>query len=346
MNGVINPFALSLSKGWNDGITDMSNISVENLFKKFGALTAVDGVSFDVGEGEVFGFLGPNGAGKSTTISILCTLMDATSGRASVGGFDCFKEQDAVRRSIGIIFQDPTLDNGLTAYENLLFHAYLYDLDRATARKRIDDGLALVDLTSRKHDLVRKFSGGMKRRLEIARGLMNHPRVLFMDEPTIGLDPQTRNMIWEFIRDLKEKTGLTIFMTTHYMEEAEYCDRIAITDLGRIIAMGTPAELKAGLRGDMIKISAKDNAALAAEVESRFGLKPANLDGGLAITVERGPEFIPTLIKGLTTEITSVSLTRPSLNDVFLSLTGKSIREEGVDAYGTVRGFARRGHGH
>jgi ABC-2 type transport system ATP-binding protein len=324
----------------------MSNIVVDSLVKKFGSLTAVDGISFAVEPGEVFGFLGPNGAGKSTTINILCTLLAPTSGQASVGGFDCVREPDDVRRSIGIIFQDPTLDNGLTAYENLLFHAYLYGLDRVTAKKRIEDVLGLVDLTARKDELVRKFSGGMKRRLEIARGLMNYPKVLFMDEPTLGLDPQTRNMIWEFIGKLKADTGITIFMTTHYLEEAEFCDRIAIIDLGRIIAMDTPAVLKARLKGDTIMVSAKDNAALSSEIVERFGLKPVLANGGLALTVENGAEFIPTLVKGLRTEITSVSLTRPSLNDVFLSLTGKSIREEGADAYGPMRSMARRGGKH
>jgi ABC-2 type transport system ATP-binding protein len=186
----------------------------------------------------------------------------------------------------------------------------------------------------------------MKRRLEIARGLMNYPKVLFMDEPTLGLDPQTRNMIWEFIGKLKEDTGITIFMTTHYLEEAEFCDRIAIIDLGRIIAMDTPAVLKARLKGDTIMVSAKDNAALSVEITERFGLKAVLANGGLALTVENGAEFIPALVKGLRTEITSVSLTRPSLNDVFLSLTGKSIREEGADAYGPMRSMARKGSRH
>jgi ABC-2 type transport system ATP-binding protein len=323
----------------------MSNISVDSLTKKFDGLTAVDGISFGVEPGEVFGFLGPNGAGKSTTINILCTLLKPTSGSASVAGFDCVREPDAVRRSIGIIFQDPTLDNGLTAYENLLFHAYLYGMDRKTARLRIEESLKLVDLQGRKDEIVRKFSGGMKRRLEIARGLLNFPKVLFMDEPTLGLDPQTRNMIWEFIRDLKVKTGITIFMTTHYLEEAEFCDRVAIIDLGRIIAHGTPAELKAGMKGEKLKLSARDNQALASEITSKFGLEAKVTEGGVSLTVERGEEFIPALIKGLSTEVSSVSLTRPTLNDVFLALTGKSIREEEADAYGPLRTLARSGVG-
>ncbi len=319
----------------------MPNIIAESLVKKFGPLTAVNGVSFSVEAGEVFGFLGPNGAGKSTTISMLCTLLAPTSGRAVVGGYDCAREPDMVRRSIGIIFQDPTLDNGLTAYENLLFHAYLYGLDRATAKKRIADALSLVDLASRKDEIVKKFSGGMKRRLEIARGLLNYPKVLFMDEPTLGLDPQTRNMIWEFIRTLKEKTGITIFMTTHYLEEAEFCDRIAIIDLGNIIAHGTPAELKASLKGDIVKLSGQDNEVLAFEIEEKFGIKGSIAGDSITLTVQKGEEFIPALIKGLKNEVTSVSLTRPSLNEVFLSLTGKNIREEGGDVYGPLRDAIR-----
>ncbi|MBI5695359.1 MAG: ATP-binding cassette domain-containing protein [Nitrospirae bacterium] len=326
----------------------MSNIKVENLVKRFESTAAVDGVSFTVGPGEVFGFLGPNGAGKSTTINILCTLLSATSGRAEVAGFDCASSPDEVRQAIGIIFQDPTLDNGLTAYENLLFHAYLYDLDRVTARRRIAEVLALVDLTARKDDLVRKFSGGMKRRLEIARGLLHYPKVLFMDEPTLGLDPQSRNMIWEFIRTLKADTGITIFMTTHYLEEAESCDRVAIIDLGKVIAIGSPAELKAGLRGDTIRLVAKDNDALAAEVRERFGMDAKVSEGAVTLTVERGEEFLPALIKTIRAEITSVNLTKPSLNDVFLALTGKSIRDEEADPNNVMRAMARsskkRGH--
>lgn len=323
----------------------MSNITVDSLVKKYGSITAVDGISFDVAPGEVFGFLGPNGAGKSTTISILCTLLSPTSGQASVGGFDCVKDADSVRRSIGIIFQDPTLDNGLTAYENLLFHAYLYGLDRATAKKRIEDAISLVGLSARKNELVRRFSGGMKRRLEIARGILNYPKVLFMDEPTLGLDPQTRNMIWEFIRELKETTGITVFMTTHYLEEAEFCDRIAIIDLGRIIASGTPAELKAGLHGDTLKLSSDEPKTLESELREKFRLDPKSTDGGVTLTVEKGEEVLPVLIKGLSTHITSVSMTRPTLNDVFLSLTGKSIREENSDPYGPMRSYARKGAG-
>src|SRR5512144_1883398 len=237
----------------------MPIITVQNLSKTFKTLKAVDGISFDVQEGEVFGFLGPNGAGKTTTINILCTLLSASSGSAAIAGFDCMKDPDRVRTAIGIIFQDTTLDVGLTAYENLKFHAYLYNLDRRLAEKRIDEMLSVVELQGRKHDLIKNFSGGMKRRLEIARGLLHYPRVLFLDEPTLGLDPQTRNTIWEFITTLRKRERITVFMTTHYMEEAENCDRIAIMDHGKIIAEGTPAELKGTVRGDIIHLTTTNN---------------------------------------------------------------------------------------
>jgi len=319
----------------------MANVTAESLVRVFDGVRAVDEVSFSVEPGEVFGFLGPNGAGKSTTINMLCTLLMPTSGRAEVAGYDCVKEPDDVRRSIGIIFQETTLDNRLTANENLLFHAYLYGLDSKTATSRMSEVLELVGLTDRKDDIVKKYSGGMKRRLEIARGLLHRPKVLFMDEPTLGLDPQTRNMIWEFVRKLKADTGITIFMTTHYLEEAEFCDRVAIIDLGKIITEGSPAELKAGLKGDTIRLTSPEPAKLAEELAVRFGLDPKTAGETVSVTVDGGAEFIPKMLKGIAATVDSVGMTRPSLNDVFLSLTGKDIRDEGPDAFGQFRDFAR-----
>ncbi len=306
----------------------MSIITVNNLSKHFKSLKAVDGISFSVNEGEVFGFLGPNGAGKTTTINILCTLLSPSAGTAAIAGHDCVQRPDQVRAAIGLIFQDTTLDAGLTAYENLKFHAYLYNLDRKLTERRIDEMLAVVELAGRKHDLIKNFSGGMKRRLEIARGLLHYPRVLFLDEPTIGLDPQTRNTIWDFINKLRKKEKITVFMTTHYMEEAENCDRIAIMDHGRIIALDTPARLKETLRGDIITMVTTDNAKAVAEIERAFGLKPWTENGGLCIEAERGDEMIPKLIQALTVQTTSVGLKKPTLNDVFLRLTGRTIRDE------------------
>jgi ABC-2 type transport system ATP-binding protein len=222
-------------------------IEVDVLAKRFGAVDAVRGVSFTVERGEVFGFLGPNGAGKSTTINMLCTLARPTSGTARVHGFDVVRERDAVRRHIGLVFQDPSLDVQLTATQNLRLHAELYGIERAAIPARMDQMLKMVDLSERRDQPVLTFSGGMKRRLEIARGLMHSPRVLFLDEPTIGLDPQTRSAIWRYVRALQEREGTTIFMTTHYMEEAEHCDRIAIMDRGEIVALDTPEALKASV---------------------------------------------------------------------------------------------------
>jgi ABC-2 type transport system ATP-binding protein len=306
----------------------MPIISVNSLTKKFKSLTAVDDISFTVNEGEVFGFLGPNGAGKTTTINILCTLLSPTGGNATIAGHDCVGEPDAVRSAIGLIFQDTTLDTGLTAYENLKFHAYLYNLDRKLAEKRIDEMLEVVELTARKRDLIKNFSGGMKRRLEIARGLLHYPRVLFLDEPTLGLDPQTRNTIWAFIATLRKRERITVFMTTHYMEEAENCDRIAIMDHGKIIAEGTPARLKELMRGDIVRVTTEDNARAVAEIQSLFGIAAREENGGLFLETERGEEFIPRLIHGLSMKTRSVSLDKPTLNDVFLKLTGRTIRDE------------------
>ena len=306
----------------------MSIITVQNLTKRFKSLTAVDGISFEVNEGEVFGFLGPNGAGKTTTINILCTLLSPSSGKAGIAGYDCVTDPDRVRASIGLIFQDTTLDVGLTAYENLKFHAYLYNLDRGLAEKRIDEMLSVVELQNRKHDLIKNFSGGMKRRLEIARGLLHYPRVLFLDEPTLGLDPQTRNTIWDFINMLRGKERITVFMTTHYMEEAENCDRIAIVDHGRIIALDTPARLKQMVRGDVIHLVTTDNMRAISEIQKSFHIDAREENGGLVLEAEKGDEFIPRLLHSVSVQTLSVSLKKPALNDVFLKLTGRTIRDD------------------
>src|SRR3990172_4478932 len=306
----------------------MAIIKADDLTKRFKSLTAVDDISFTVNEGEVFGFLGPNGAGKTTTINILRTLLSPSLGRALVAGFDCVKSPDRVRPAIGLIFQATTLDVGLTAYENLKFHAYLYNLDRKLTEKRIDEMLGVVELRNRKHDLIKTFSGGMKRRLEIARGLLHYPRVLFLDEPTIGLDPQTRNTIFDFIGALRKKEKITVFMTTHYMEEAENCDRIAIMDHGRIITEGSPAKLKAMVQGDIIRLVTADDRRAVQEIQKTFNVTAREENGGLSLETERGDEFIPKLIHALPVETLSVILQKPTLNDVFLKLTGRTIREE------------------
>jgi len=310
-------------------------IKVRDLVKKYNGVEAVRGISFDVFSGEIFGFLGPNGAGKTTTINILCTLLGFDSGTVHVNGFDCRKNSHAVRSSIGLVFQEVTLDNQLTAYENLKFHCYMYNMDKKTTRRRIDELLDVVGLTARAGDLVKKFSGGMKRRLEVARGLLHSPKVLFLDEPTLGLDPQTRNHVWAFIEKTRRDYGNTVFMTTHYMEEAEVCGRVAIIDNGAIIACAPPGELKRSLKGDTIYLKTGDDARAAVELKEAFGLKAVAVDGalgGLSLRVEGGEKFIPRLFDGLDVEIHSVSLKRPSLEDVFIDLTGREIREDEAPA--------------
>ena len=302
-------------------------VSARDLHRRFGEFEAVRGVTFDVAPGEVFGFLGPNGAGKSTTISMLCTLLRITDGRASVAGFDVSKEPREVRRRIGLVFQDTTLDDYLTAEENLRFHAELYGVPRETMGEGIRRVMQLVGLTDRASSLVRTFSGGMKRRLEIARGLLHSPRVLFLDEPTVGLDPQTRDHIWNYINELRRREDITIFMTTHYMDEAEYCDRIAIIDDGRIVVQGTPDELKASVGKDRIEIRTEDDAAAVEAMKRMFGVEATRADGVVRAAVEHGEEFVPQLFARLGIPIKAVSIARPTLDDVFLNYTGRTIRD-------------------
>ena len=302
-------------------------IEVEALSKTYGEVEAVRGVSFTVARGEVFGFLGPNGAGKSTTINMLCTLARPTSGAARVSGFDVVRERDDVRRHIGLVFQDPTLDSLLTATQNLRLHAELYDIDPAAIPARMDQMLAMVDLGERRDQKVMTYSGGMKRRLEIARGLMHSPRVLFLDEPTIGLDPQTRSAIWKYIRALQETEGTTIFMTTHYMDEAEFCDRIAIMDRGEIVVLDTPDALKASVAADRLVLGTVDDTAALAALRDRFGIEAAVAEGAVTFHVASGEAFVPRLFAELGVGITSVTVSRPTLDDVFMSYTGSTIRD-------------------
>jgi ABC-2 type transport system ATP-binding protein len=317
-------------------------IAAEQLVKRYGEIEAVRGIDLSVMRGEIFGFLGPNGAGKSTTISMLCTLLRPTGGRAAVAGLDVVREPGAVRAHIGLVFQDPSLDEQLTAKENLDFHAFLYDVPRTIRAQRIREVLEMVELADRANSKVNTFSGGMKRRLEIARGILHSPEVLFLDEPTRGLDPQTRSHIWEYLLDLRRREGITIFMTTHYMDEAEFCDRIAIIDMGQIVALGTPDELKARVGGDVITIATTDNAASAAELASTFGLAAAVDNGTLRIEVSDGAAMIPRLVRDLSARVTAVTLRRPSLDDVFLKLTGRAIREEQAGALDQLRAMGAR----
>ncbi len=317
-------------------------ISVSGLVKRYGEVEAVRGIDFEVTRGETFGFLGPNGAGKSTTIKILCTLAVATAGRAFVAGHDVGSERDAVRRNIGLVFQDTTLDTYLTAEQNLRFHAELYGVPKAAVGPRLRQVMEMVGLWDRKDSLASTYSGGMQRRLEIARGLLHAPHVLFLDEPTVGLDPQTRSSIWAYINELKKREDITIFLTTHYMDEAENCDRIAIIDHGKIQAIDTPEALKASVGKDRVQIHTADDAAAIAELRSAFGLEAAMHDGAVTFSVASGEQFVPQLFSELTVPIRAVSVARPSLDDVFMSYTGSTIRDaEGDGGMDFMRNMRR-----
>jgi ABC-2 type transport system ATP-binding protein len=309
-------------------------IRVENMVKKFDGFTAVDRISFTVGEGELFGLLGPNGAGKTTTINMLSTLLRPTSGSAAVAGFDVAGDRDSVRKSIGVVFQEPALDVKLTGRENLEFHTMMYGIGKAECRRRIDEVLSLVELTDKAGTLVEKYSGGMKRRLEIARGLTHRPKVLFLDEPTLGLDAQTRRHIWEYIRKLNIEAGVTIILTTHYMEEADFlCGRIAIMDRGKFVALDAPARLKDILGGDVVSLELEGDAAAFLDALGRQEwIKRSTFHADvLSLTMERGERRIPELVRlaqdrGVT--VNCVNLRKPSLEDVFLHFTGRTIREQ------------------
>ncbi|HEY1520332.1 MAG TPA: ATP-binding cassette domain-containing protein [Solirubrobacteraceae bacterium] len=320
-----------------NGTTDTASplaIEVRGLVKNYEEIEAVKGVEFEVATGEVFGFLGPNGAGKTTTINMLCTLVRPTAGSAAVAGHDVVHERDDVRRNIGLVFQDPTLDGYLTAEQNLRLHAELYGVESELVKPRMQQVMTMVGLWDRKDSVVGTFSGGMRRRLEIARGLMHSPRVLFLDEPTIGLDPQTRRSIWEYIRELKEREEITIFMTTHYMDEAEWCDRIAIMDHGEIVALDDPETLKAGVGTDRVTIHTDDNDAAIEALADRFGVEARISEGAVSFGVPEGEQFVPRLFAEwdpALPPIKAVNVSRPTLDDVFMSYTGSTIRDAEED---------------
>ncbi len=311
--------------------TPTKAITVSDLVKSYGEVRAVRGVNFEVGTGEVFGFLGPNGAGKTTTINMLCTLAKPTSGRATVAGHDIVYQRDDVRRNIGLVFQDPTLDTYLTASQNLRLHAELYGVQSDLVKPRMEQVMEMVGLWERRDAIVSTFSGGMRRRLEIARGLMHSPRVLFLDEPTIGLDPQTRRSIWTYIRELQELEEITIFMTTHYMDEAEWCDRIAIMDHGEIVALDPPEVLKGAVGTDRVTIHTDDDQAAIVALKEKFDLDGHVREGAVVFAVPSGEEFVPRLFAEFGLPIRSVAIARPTLDDVFMSYTGSSIRDAGEE---------------
>lgn len=320
-------------------------IEVSQLTRSYGSMLAVDGVSFEVFKGEVFGFLGPNGAGKSTTINMLCTTLKVSSGTARINGFDIIKETAQVRENIGIIFQEASLDDKLTALENMKLHCVMYQVPRQIREQRINNVLNIVELWDRRNSLVNTYSGGMKRRLEIARGLLHYPKVLFLDEPTIGLDPQTRSHIWQYITDLRKSEGITVFLTTHYMEEAEQCDRIAIMDSGKIVALDTPANLKSQVGGDAVVLKTADDNKSADIIRERYRVEVSSDQTGLRFHVQKGQEFLAPFIKEFPVPILNISMYQPTLNDVFLKITGKTIRDEEASKSDIWKNEMRRNSG-
>ncbi len=318
-------------------------LEVHDLTKRYGDLAAVDGIDFSVAQGEIFAFLGPNGAGKSTTIKILCTLAHPTSGQAMVAGFDVATQAKSVRRHIGLVFQEQTLDDQLTAEENLRFHAVLYGVPHDQVDARIIKVLDLVALSGRRKDLVSTYSGGMARRLEIARGMLHTPKVLFLDEPTVGLDPQTRALIWDDIERLRLEEGVTIFLTTHYMDEAEYAERIAIIDHGSIIALDTPDVLKASVGTDTVEVETADDPAALASLRLA-GYKVERTEGGLTAFVADEEAAVGPIVAAAGVPVRTVRAHRPTLDDVFLHFTGREIREqhgEAVSMFARARGARR-----
>lgn len=303
-------------------------IEVRNLHKKYKDHHAVKNISFDVKKGEIFGFLGPNGAGKSTTIHMICTMLAPTSGSIMINGYDAVKQKNKVRESIGIIFQENTLDEKLTAWENLMLHCKFYKVPKSERKTRIQEVLEIVDLVHEKNKRVETSSGGMKRRLEIARGLLHYPKVLFLDEPTVGLDPQTRAHIWEYILRLKEKQGITMFLTTHYLDEAEISDRIGIMDKGEIITINSPAALKKEIGGDIIELSTADHQATIATIKKDDNIIDVTDHGDVIhIKVQNSDAFVTQFIKQLDVPIRTLNIRKPTLNDVFLAFTGENIHK-------------------
>lgn len=312
----------------------MTIIQTSALKKKFGKIEAVAGIDLNINKGEIFGLLGPNGAGKTTTIGMLCTIVKPSSGAASIAGYDVVKEPARVRRQVGIVFQDPTLDTVLTGRENLELHARLYNVPSRVRKERIDQMLALVDLKQRADDITRTYSGGMRRRLELARGLLHRPAVLFLDEPTLGLDPQTRARLWEYIKKTAQAEQTTIVLTTHYMEEAEQvCDRVGIIDYGRIIALDKPQKLKETIGGEMIVVRA-EKQSLEKIMALPYVSEVRENDGAWEIITKEAHRRLPKILS-LLKDVHCVEMRAPTLNDVFIKLTGRDIRDDTVEDSGS-----------
>jgi ABC-2 type transport system ATP-binding protein len=303
-------------------------IQIQNLSHRYGERAALAGVSLEVNAGEIFGFLGPNGSGKTTLFRILSTLMTPADGTVLIDGLDLRTARDAIRRHIGVVFQSPSLDKQLTAEENLRHHGHLYGLRGEELERRIDEMLGRVGLAERPRELVGRFSGGMRRRVELAKGLLTRPRILLLDEPSTGLDPGARIDLWRYLCNIRDESGVTILVTTHLMDEAEHCDRLAIMDGGTLAACDTPAALKSRIGADVITLSTDDAPALAASVHERFGVEAEPIDSTVRIERQRGHEFIPQLVEAFIGRIRSVSLGKPTLEDVFIHVTGHGFRDQ------------------
>ena len=311
-------------------VATSSVISVQNLVHRYGDRTALNGISFDVRPAELFGLLGPNGSGKTTLFRILSTLMIPVAGRALILGFDAARDPNNLRRHIGVVFQAQSIDIKLTAAENLRHQGHLYGLRGAAQKLRIQEMLARVGLADRAHEKAETFSGGMQRRLELAKGLLHHPSVLLLDEPTTGLDPGARRDLWQYLQILRDEEKVTVIVTTHLMEEAEHCDRLAILNEGKLVALGTPAELKHEIGGDVILLDTRDPEALAEKIRARFEVDAQVLDGQVRLERENGHRFITDVVEAYPGEIEAISVSKPTLEDVFIHRTGHKFWTEGT----------------
>lgn len=308
-------------------------ISVQNLVHRYDSRTALNGVSFDVRPAELFGLLGPNGSGKTTLFRVLSTLMIPTSGRAVVMGFDAAQDAASLRRQIGVVFQAQSVDPKLTAYENLWHQGHLYGLRGSALKRRVEEILTRVGLADRAKERVETFSGGMQRRIELAKGLLHHPAVLLLDEPTTGLDPGARRDLWQYLQILRDEEHVSVLVTTHLMEEAERCDRLAIMNEGNLVALGTPAELKSEIGGDVILLdAARDAGILAEHIRARFHVATTVLGNQVRIEQEAGHRFVPDVVEAFPGEIQAISVSKPALEDVFIHRTGHKFWSESNDS--------------
>ena len=306
-------------------------ISVRDLVHRYQDRTALNGVSFDVRPAELFGLLGPNGSGKTTLFRILSTLMVPTSGSATIAGFDAVRQPGAVRRHIGVVFQAQSVDLKLTAYENLWHQGHLYGLRGSELKNRITEILTRVGLLDRRDDLVETFSGGMQRRIELAKGLLHHPEVLLLDEPTTGLDPGARRDLWQYLQILRDQERVSVIVTTHLMEEAERCDRLAILNEGNLVALGTPEALTREIGGDVILLEARDPQSLADRIRAKFQVDATVMDNHVRLEIENGHRFVPDVVEAFPGEIQSLSVSKPSLEDVFIHRTGHRFWSEDAE---------------